>query len=302
MELELRTHHARSTSLADEPAAATWIRAVTFGFHEPTYTDEALALWLRTVVAMSVRMRGVHDLDTAGLRDPDQPVGTLGSWDTTVNIGGSLLPANAISDVTTRASHRRRGILRRLMTADLTDAADRGLPLAALTVSESGIYRRFGFGPAVQANAVKVRTDASFGITSTITGRVELVDRDVYLEHVEALFAVFHSRTSGSVARHPSGSDALSGTDLQTGKLQHTFRYALHLDDDGQCDGAVAWKIEDDNALVIRDLIVPDPAVGIMLWDFLGRHDLVTTVTQRRARVDDALRTARTGCLHGGRP
>ena len=51
-----------------------------------------------------------------------------------------------ITDVTVSPAHRRKGLLRRLITDDLADAARRGLPLAALTVSETTIYGRFGFG------------------------------------------------------------------------------------------------------------------------------------------------------------
>jgi predicted acetyltransferase len=293
MTTELRTHQARSRTVADEPQTVTWIRAVVSGFHEAEYSDEGIARWVAGFVDQNARMRAVHDFDTGGVRDADVPVATLASWDTTVNVGGTLLAANAISDVTTRASHRRRGMLRELMTADLSEAAERGLPLAALTVSESGIYRRFGFGPAVQANQIRVRTDASFRVTTQPGGRVEIVDRGVYLARTRALFEEYHRRTSGSVDRYSALDDALAGTDQKTGKPQPAFRHALHLDADGRCDGAVAYKLlEEDNTAEVRDLIAPDPAVGVALWDFLGHIDLVTSVTQRRARVDDPLRYA----------
>ncbi|MGU3433215.1 GNAT family N-acetyltransferase [Actinomycetes bacterium M1A6_2h] len=293
MTTELRTHQARSHTVADEPQTATWIRAVVFGFHEAEYSDEGIARWVAGFVDQNARMRAVHDLDTGGVRDADVPVATLASWDTTVNVGGTLLAANAISDVTTRASHRRRGLLRELMTTDLREAAERGLPLAALTVSESGIYRRFGFGPAVQANQIRVRTDASFRVTVRPGGRVEMVNRDVYLARARALFEEYHHRTPGSVDRFAALDDALSGMDQATAKPQPGFRHALHLDDDGRCDGAVAYKLlEEDKTAEVRDLIAPDPAVGVALWDFLGHTDLVTSVTQRRARVDDPLRYA----------
>ncbi|GGF44044.1 GNAT family N-acetyltransferase [Williamsia phyllosphaerae] len=293
MTTELRTHQARSRAIADEERTVAWIRAVVFGFNEPEYSDEGIGRWLGAFIDQDARMRGVHDLRTGGLRDDRVPVATLGSWDTTVNVGGTLLPANAISDVTTRTSHRRRGLLRQMMTADLTEAAQRGMPLAALTVSESGIYRRFGFGPAVQKNQIRVRTDASFRVTTPSTGRIEMVDRGVYLDRVRALFDDYHQRTPGSVDRGPAADDVLAGLDQPTGKPQPGFRYALHLDDDNRCDGAVAYKLlEEDSSAEVRDLVAPNPAVGVALWDFLGHSDLIRTITQRRARVDDPLRYA----------
>ena len=46
------------------------------------------------------------------------------------------------------ATHRRRGILRRIMAYQLDDVARRGEPVAILNASESSIYTRFGYGLA----------------------------------------------------------------------------------------------------------------------------------------------------------
>jgi predicted acetyltransferase len=45
-------------------------------------------------------------------------------------------------------THRRRGVLTRLMRAQLEDIRERGEPIAALWASEEAIYRRFGYGMA----------------------------------------------------------------------------------------------------------------------------------------------------------
>jgi predicted acetyltransferase len=41
-------------------------------------------------------------------------------------------------------THRRRGLLTALIEAVHDQAVERGEPLAGLTASEGGIYRRFG--------------------------------------------------------------------------------------------------------------------------------------------------------------
>ncbi|MGO8609645.1 GNAT family N-acetyltransferase, partial [Rhizobium johnstonii] len=68
-----------------------------------------------------------------------------------MSLPGATVPACAISSVTVAPTHRRRGLLRQLMAGELRTAASVGFPLAALTVSESSIYGRFGFGAAVAA-------------------------------------------------------------------------------------------------------------------------------------------------------
>ncbi|MCK5930051.1 MAG: GNAT family N-acetyltransferase, partial [Nocardioides sp.] len=80
-----------------------------------------------------------------------RPVATFSSWDQEINVGGaSLLPLRMITDVTVAPTHRRRGLLTKLMSEDLAEAAAEGVPVAALTVSEGSIYGRFGFGPATR--------------------------------------------------------------------------------------------------------------------------------------------------------
>ena len=61
--------------------------------------------------------------------------------------GGSVSCAG-VTVVGVLPSHRRRGLLRRMMDAQLRDIRERGEPIAALWASEETIYGRFGYGLA----------------------------------------------------------------------------------------------------------------------------------------------------------
>lgn len=68
--------------------------------------------------------------------------------DSIVGLGGSYalpitLPGGAVS---TSVTHRRRGVLHRLMEALHADGVQRHEPISGLTASEGGIYERFGYG------------------------------------------------------------------------------------------------------------------------------------------------------------
>jgi len=63
-------------------------------------------------------------------------------------VPGGQLPTAGVTMVGVRPTHRRRGILRDLMRAQLTEVHEAGEPLAALTASEPVIYPRFGYGLA----------------------------------------------------------------------------------------------------------------------------------------------------------
>ena len=65
---------------------------------------------------------------------------------------GSVLAGAAaaagLTVVGVRPTHRRRGILRGMMRAQLDDVHQRGEPVACLWASEDTIYGRFGYGLA----------------------------------------------------------------------------------------------------------------------------------------------------------
>jgi predicted N-acetyltransferase YhbS len=107
-------------------------------------------------------------------------VGTFRSMDRELTVpGGATLTADAISNVTVASSHRRRGLLTRMMTRDLAAAAERGDSLAILIAAEYRIYGRFGFGPAtghktysidrLRAGNVRVPAEAEGGSFELLT-------------------------------------------------------------------------------------------------------------------------------------
>jgi predicted acetyltransferase len=75
-------------------------------------------------------------------------VGGAGAFKFDLSVPGGDLATAGVSVVGVYPTHRRRGVLRALMRAQLDDAHERGEPLAALWASEETIYGRFGYGLA----------------------------------------------------------------------------------------------------------------------------------------------------------
>ena len=122
-----------------------WFEAQSRGFHHGRTSEEARKYFGDHLRADDVVLRGVWQ-EKPALGSGAIPVATYSSFDKTLNTGRGLQPARLITDVTVSPTHRRRGLLRAMMTEDLQDAADLGVPLAILTASEGSIYGRFGFG------------------------------------------------------------------------------------------------------------------------------------------------------------
>lgn len=75
-------------------------------------------------------------------------VGGCGSFPFEMTVPGGTVRAAGLSVVGVLPTHRRRGVLRRMMRAQLDDVRRRGEPIAALWASEDTIYGQFGYGLA----------------------------------------------------------------------------------------------------------------------------------------------------------
>jgi len=96
------------------------------------------------------RVRSLPELDyRIGAFDGDAIVGGAGSFTFDMTApGGAAIETAGLTLVAVLPTHRRRGILLRMMRRHLDDARARGQAVAALFASEGGIYGRFGYGMA----------------------------------------------------------------------------------------------------------------------------------------------------------
>ncbi|HEY3484658.1 MAG TPA: GNAT family N-acetyltransferase, partial [Ilumatobacteraceae bacterium] len=91
--------------------------------------------------------------------DRGEIVGVAGSFgfETTVH-GGATIPTGGVTWVSVVVTHRRQGLLGRLIDAVHADIDARGEALATLTASEGGIYERFGYGITWHQRVVEIET------------------------------------------------------------------------------------------------------------------------------------------------
>src|SRR3990170_5955566 len=84
-------------------------------------------------------------------------VGTAGANSYRVTVpGGATVAAGGLTIVAVRPTHRRSGLLRRLMRHHLEDVRDRHEAAGILYASESSIYGRFGFGAAAPSGEITI--------------------------------------------------------------------------------------------------------------------------------------------------
>ena len=83
-------------------------------------------------------------------------IGGAGAFPFELTVPGGVVPTAGVTVVGTFPTHRRRGVLRAMMRAQLDDVHARGEPLALLWASEDTIYGRFGYGMASQCAEVSI--------------------------------------------------------------------------------------------------------------------------------------------------
>lgn len=182
---ELRRFRVSDKDSADYAQGTAWLRGVGIGFYDEPRKDDFMDKIMAMYLVDNREMTGIYQTGAVAAHSlaADVPVATFATLRKDLNIGyGRQLEAQLITAVTVRGTHRRQGLLRRMMTGDLAAAKADGVALAALTASEASIYGRFGYGVATFERSIKVDTGPRFRLRHEPSGSVEIADRKVLLE------------------------------------------------------------------------------------------------------------------------
>ncbi len=215
--------------------------------------------------------------------DNGKMVATLGTLSLEFSVPGGTIRAGGTTQVSVLPSHRRQGILRKLMTAHLREVADRGEAVAALWASEASIYGRFGFGPATSALEVKIPTQyGTFHRLAPEPAAVELISLDEAREVLPPINASISRTWPAMFARQENWWNARWFSDLPSDRFGATsMRAAVTKAGDGYVLYRQKSKWNDGNfagELIVRDLMAQSPESWAGLWAFVLGHDLVATV------------------------
>lgn len=184
------------------------------------------------------------------VEDEGRIVGTAAAYGLNMALPGGAVPMAGVSQVVVAPTHRRRGLLTALLESIHDQAVERGEPLAGLTASEGGIYRRFGYGVAVRFHSVRVDARRSAEIAPVaeggVGGRMRFVTEDEAATILPTVWDAHWRRTPGEIDRTP-GFWAENALDSQHARAGASARYvAVHDDGDGRPDGFVVYRIAQD--------------------------------------------------------
>lgn len=229
--------------------------------------------------------------------DGDRIVGTAGAFSFELTVPGGALPAAGVTLVGVHPTHRRQGILRQMMLAQLDQVRERGEPLAILWASEGVIYQRFGYGLGTLRMGIAVeRHRNAFRQPHTPAGSTRFVD----VEQARRLFPPIHDALrparSGFFNRTPAFWDAEFFHDPEHRRGGGGPAWYVVHETAGKPDGYARYRVRDGwddsgpkSAVMLSELMATNPAAHLDLWRFLMDIDLMAKVEAWNLPPDDPI-------------
>jgi predicted acetyltransferase len=254
-----------------------------------------------TPLARERRLAATGEVDTVVADDDGTIVGTAAAfpWPMVVP-GGGEVPCAAVTGVTVRPTHRRRGVLRALMTQLTERARERGEPVAALWASEGTIYGRFGFGPATWARDEHVRVIPEPVLRDPAPEPlgVRLLDAAQALPVLPAIHARARGRRPGIMGRTERWwADRVLADEPEDRGGASPLRVAVAAGDEGYA----LWRVREGHethpvaaftTVEVQELVAATPEAERALFTFVARIDLADELVLRQRPVDDPLALA----------
>ena len=255
-----------------------WLDMVNVAFGEPT--DEQQWQLDRQLFEPS-RVLGAYDGETL--------VGGGAAFSFRLTVpGGASVPTAGVTAVGVLPTHRRQGILRRLMARQLDDIRRSGEPLAALWASEGSIYQRFGYGLGTLMGSIDIeRARAMFRGPVVAAGAVRLVERDDARKLMPPVYDAVCAATPGFVDRGPAWWDERLA-DIEAHRRGTGPQFRAIYERDGRVLGFVRYRIKLEwsdigsaSTLIVNELLGTDPVAEQQLWRYLFGVDLIARIKCR---------------------
>jgi predicted acetyltransferase len=224
-------------------------------------------------------------------------VGGAGAFAFDLSVPGGDLPTAGVSVVGVYPTHRRRGVLRSLMRAQLDDAHERGEPLAALWASEETIYGRFGYGLAAFCGEIKLAHEyTSFAQQFEPEGTIRFLEPAEARETLPQVYERVRALWPGMFSRNDLWWENREIKDPEERREGAGPKRWVVYERDGSIDGYAVYRhkpgFEEGTStaeLRIIEALATTPTAERDLWGYLLSIDWKATVRAFLLPPDHAL-------------
>jgi predicted acetyltransferase len=232
--------------------------------------------------------------------DGGAPVGIAGVYSLRMCLPGAMAAAAGVTFIAVLPTHRRRGILSSLIRRQFAGIRERGEAFAVLWASESGLYGRYGYGPASWHVSLRFeRGEGQLGRNAPADPGLRLrlaAPEGVRAELAKVYDAMLPTRP-GMFARDELWWNRVLATADDGRADSDPLRCLLAEDDNGPrgyavYSGTSRWDGETflpDSALSIKETLATDPAATAAIWADLLSRDLTTEFTAELQPADHPL-------------
>jgi predicted acetyltransferase len=222
---------------------------------------------------------------TVAAFDGETMVGTAADFEFFLTVPGGKVPAAGVTTVGVLPSHRRKGILTRMMHRQLQVVQGRGEPLAILWASEGNIYQRFGYGIATMSASIDLDRDrAQFRLPAPPVGRLRMLEPHKAADVMAGVYDRVCALTPGMFERSREWWEAhtLADPEYEREGGGPMFRVVWELD--GRAEGYALYRIHDNwdstprGHVYVFEAIGTGPLATREIWRFLIGMDLVAHI------------------------
>jgi predicted acetyltransferase len=233
---------------------------------------------LRTCLPLSRTRCGFED----GLM-----VSTSGAHELEMTVPGGVVRCAGTTIVSVAPTHRRQGLLSRMMRAHLDDVREHEEPIAALWATDSAIYGRYGFGCSAVCDEVTIdRGHVELHRLAPSPSTVRFVDADDATTLLPPFYETIRRTIPGYIGRGDDWWEHYRFYDPDHERKGRTaYRYVVVDGEDGIAgfaqyrsklefaEGHGAGKVE------VRELVGTTPESWAGLWSFVLNLDLIAEIT-----------------------
>ncbi|QSB16002.1 GNAT family N-acetyltransferase [Natronosporangium hydrolyticum] len=217
--------------------------------------------------------------------DEGAVIGHTGTFTRQLSVPGAVLAAAHVSQVGVRHTHRRQGVMSRLLREQLAQLPE---PIAVLWASEGPIYPRFGYAPATDQVSLTIRSREVRLPEPSEPGRVANGTSADLLPELVGIYDAVRPHRPGWSSRDEAWWRRIVFDPPEERHGATPLKTTVYRDPSGAATGYALWRATPgwgqtgpDGTVTVKEVVATTPAAHLALWRFLLSIDLTRTVQLR---------------------